>query len=213
MTKLKFVSHVFFSGFFNKLADCPQSINADEKNRNSTCYTHTKGQMWNTHWQKVEYCHHYWSRTQDVVQRIFSKNGSFLFQDIPYKRPKVSLVQKIRLRKVEVNTDGLQYFVQTQTNPCEVKSGLYVPISQVLRPEGTNSQNSSSKNSAPTECILGIFNILRDMGSVLKDITQNVVRCMESEIEALRSTVVTLFDKVSTEKFYSQGVQENTTFN
>ena len=98
----------------------------------------------------------------------------------------------------------LTVFRPNTDKPLEVKSGLYVPISQVLRPERTNSQNSSSKNSASTECILGIFNILRDMGSVLKDITQNVARCMESEIEALRSTVVTLFDKVSTETFYSK---------
>ena len=66
-----------------------------------------------------------------------------------------------------VSTTGIQMFTST-------------PITQ--RPD-QRSEQSASQNSTFSECILCIFNILRDIETELKAIKQNVVSCMERKTD------------------------------
>ena len=81
----------------------------------------------------------------------------------------------------------------------------------IQRPDQRSEQSSSQKKKKKknSECILSIFNMLRDMETELKEIKQNVVSCMERKIDDLKSTLLTVFEKASTEKSYSAVVIEN----
>ena len=106
-------------------------------------------------------------------------------------------------------------YQQSQTEPSEMETfhlnadnPVFTSTPIIQRPgDSRNSRNSSAQNS--TQCLLGIFNMLRDVESEMKTIKKNIVTAMESKINELKTHIVSLFDKAHGDKSYRDAVREN----
>ena len=75
--------------------------------------------------------------------------------------------------------------------------------------DSQNSRKSSAQTSTSMECLLCIFNMLRDLESEMKTVKENVVTSMESKINKLKTHNLSLFDKAHGDKSYCDAVREN----
>lgn len=209
VTKLRFVSHVFFSGFYKKiLADFSENIKINETNKVAKCFTHVRG-------LKCEICvdiKSYSLTISGVGHRLwrkeyFPKVALLLFKRYVYEADS----------QFGAEDEYQQNVAQSQTEPSEMETfhlnadnPVFTSTPIIQRPgDSQNSRNSSAQNSTSTECLLGIFNMLRDVESEMKTIKENVITVMESKINELKTHIVSLFDKAHGDKSYRDAVREN----
>ncbi|MCG8095216.1 MAG: hypothetical protein JAZ17_16625, partial [Candidatus Thiodiazotropha endolucinida] len=209
MTKLKFISCVFFNCFDNKLkADFSL---AGENNPIATCYTHVQGLKCEMQIDRDSNTikvtgvgHRLWRKT------YFPKVALSLFKRYVQEADSQLGGEELINEKIEEEMHS-RCFIQVQPEAAvAAATGTPMFTSTPIIQRTDHSSDHDSHNSTYSGCILSIFNMIRNMESELKEIKQHVVTSMEKKIDDLKGSLLAMLEKPSSsENTYTAVLQGN----